>query len=118
MKKIAIWALMPFLVFPPLTSCRAFFTDEQRAAILEEINAQERDGLISSAKAQALREVLVESDGGVDWETISTIAGGVGLSIVGALTGVRLQRGPAKPLPKSQAAELRSLLQSRKDREA
>ena len=111
--------LCALLAFAPLTACTVpQLAPAQGAALIQEIDSQERDGLLTPAKAEALREAirqLVEGEP-FDWESMLYQIGGAALF---ALTGVRIMRGPAKPLDKSQAEVLRELVEAaRKAKEA
>jgi len=114
MRKLATYVFCLFLVFMPMTSCIGPQVSPQAGAtLIAEIDAQERDGLLTPAKALALREAVEEmmSEGGVDWETLLYTVGGAALT---AITGVRISRGPAKPMDKSQAQELKDMLAERR----
>jgi hypothetical protein len=114
MRKLAAYFVCLTLVFMPMTSCMgAQLTPQAGQTLHAEVDAQQRDGLITPAKATALHEAIdgLMSEQGIDWETILYTVGGAALT---AITGVRISRGPAKPMDKSQAQELKDMLAERR----
>lgn len=114
MRKLATYTFCLCLVFMPLTSCLGARLSPQAGATLHaEVDAQVRDGLITQVKATALHEAINDlmTEQGIDWETILYTVGGAALT---AVTGVRISRGPAKPMDKSQALELKDMLAERR----
>lgn len=114
MRKLATYVFCLFIVFAPMASCIGSQLSPQAGnTLIAEINEQEKAGFISPSKATALRETIAElmNGGGVDWETILYTVGGAALT---AITGVRLTRGPAKPLDKSEAKDLKEFLAERR----
>lgn len=117
MKALLSGILVAVLAIASMSSCQGLgLSPEQKETLLIEVQAQEDEGLISSAEAGMLREIL-ERDGQFDWGALGTALGGIALSIVGAITGVRIQRGPAKPVDPSQASLLKELLATHQRRQ-
>ena len=112
MKAFGIWFLCIAITFTP--AC-GVLTDDQQIAVLAEIEAQAQEGLLTEAEAAFLREKVM-SDGDWDWEAIGAVVGGLATAVLGSLLGVRLTRGPAKPLDKSQASVLAELLEDARKR--
>ena len=114
----ALFALLFVLMlvcWSPLACVAPEYSEEQQSALIAEIDAQEREGLISHEKAEALRQIIRElPKGGIDWEQIAYIAGGV----LTVLTGVRVTRGAPSKMNQSQAAALKELLQQHLARKA
>ena len=97
-----------------LTSCTTPITTTQQANLHAEVDALRASGSISDIQAAWLHAQIDEmaKGGGVDWgalgETLLAIGGAVGA----ALFGVRITRGPAKPMEKSQTEVLREMIES------
>lgn len=114
LKKIATYLLCAIIVCMPM-SCIGPMPQAQGVAMKTEINKQMEDGDISEELGNyLLAEITKRMDpsysGGVDWDAILKSGGGILLAAVSAYTGVRITRGPAKKLDKSQAALLEDLI--------
>lgn len=114
MKTILTYVFCLMLVVVPVIGCVSpTITDDQYTTFVAEVDAMERDGTLTEAEADTLREwafTLTDDGGGVDWDRIGEIGLGMLGAVVAALTGVRVVRGPAKPVDKSQGALLSGLL--------
>ena len=114
-RDLPTYAVCLLIFCMPMTSCMgAQLSPAAGSTLHAEVDAQTRDGLISPAKATALHEAIdgLMSEQGIDWETILYTVGGAALT---AITGVRITRGPAKPMDKSQARELQDMLAERRE---
>lgn len=71
-----------------LTGC-SWLTPEQSASVLQTFAQMRDSGQISSEQYDALQAAISAGD----WSHMRDLAVGVGLSIAGSLTGVRVWRG-------------------------
>lgn len=114
LKKTATYLLCAIIVCMPM-SCLGPMPQAQGAAMKTEINKQMEEGDISAELGSfLLAEITKRMDpnysGGIDWDAILKSGGGILLAAVSAYTGVRISRGPAKKLDKSQARLLENLI--------
>lgn len=88
---------------------------EEGAALIAEIEAQVRAGIISPELGQVMIQQVRDgmAGHGIDWPTIGASIGGIGLAVLSSITGVRITRGPAKPMDKSQAEVIREMIAER-----
>ncbi len=122
-KKPAAYFLCAVLLFAPMTSCVGPLPPEQGNAMIVEIKKQKEEGKVSPELAAFLIKTIQERmdpdySGSIDWDQVMLIGGGLLSAVVASLTGVRLTRGAAKPLDKSQADILKSLVAEYEARKA
>jgi hypothetical protein len=93
--------------------------------MIEEVKKQKAEGLISPELADevvAFIERRMDPDDplnqGVDWEAVLYSGGGILLSILSAYTGVRITRGPPKPMDSSDADTLKEIIAQFKESRA
>lgn len=114
LKNTATYLLCAIIVCMPM-SCVGPMGQAQGTAMKTEISKQIDAGEISEQLglfliAEINKRMDPNYSGGLDWDLILKSAGGIGLAVIGSLTGIRLQRGPAKPMDKSQANLLKDML--------
>lgn len=119
-KNIPTYFLCLFLVFAPLTmtSCIGSMPEQQGHSLIMEVEAQVREGLISRQVGDSLIQMIEfkmdpANSGGVDWDAVLLSVGGIASAVIASVTGVRITRGPAKPMDPSQADMLKDLLAER-----
>lgn len=115
LKNTATYLLCAIILCAPMTSCKGPMPKQQGSALKIEINNQMRDGSISPELGRLLiAEIARRTDpnysGGIDWEVVLASTGGILIAALSAYTGVRLKRGPAKPMNKSNAKILKELI--------
>lgn len=96
-----------------LTSC-AGWQPQKRLDALAAVDTMETTQVITPAQAAALREAIEELADGVTGSDIAEWLGAVMAAVLASLLGVRGMRGPAKPLPKPDAAILATLVEAAK----
>ena len=114
LKHLSTYLLCAVLVLLPM-SCQGPLPFAQGSALKTEVHAQVKAGDISpELGAYLIAEIDKRMDpnysGGIDWDLVLKSGGGIALSVISALTGVRLVRGPAKPMDKSQAEILNEII--------
>lgn len=114
LKTLSVSLICAVLVLAPV-SCVGPLPLAQGEAVKVEIQAQIKAGDISPELGAFLiaeidKRMDPNSSGDIDWDLILKSLGGIGLAVVTSITGVRLTRGPAKPLDKSQAGLLKEVL--------
>ncbi|KKN08010.1 hypothetical protein LCGC14_1061030 [marine sediment metagenome] len=122
LKKPAAYLLCAVLLFAPMTSCKGPLPAEQGNAMIVEIEKQKVEGKLSPELAAFLIKTIQERmdpnySGGIDWDQVMLIGGGLVSAVFASLTGVRLTRGAAKPMDKSQADILKKLISDWKGRQ-
>lgn len=110
MRQVRSMVLVAALAMPAVGCVGLGLAPAEKSAVIAEVEAQVREGTMTQAQGEAIKEII-ESDGQIDWDAILYGAGGLALSVITALTGVRIQRGPGKPMDKSQASALRDLVE-------
>lgn len=109
----AVYLLCLVVVLAPVACLGPTLTEDQYSMFLGEVAAMEREGTLTAAEAETLREwaeSLKSNGGGVDWDRVTEIGVGMIGAVLAALTGVRLTRGPAKPVDRSQGKLLPEVL--------
>lgn len=96
-----------------LTSC-AGWEPQKRLDALAAVDTMESSQVITPAQAAALREAIEELADGTTGADIAEWLGAVLAAVLASVLGVRGMRGPAKPLPKADAAILATLVEAAK----
>ncbi len=114
-KKTATYLLCAILFLAPMTSCIGGIPPAQGQAAITEIKTQVKEGSLSKELGDLLiQRIMARMDpnysGEIDWDQIMVVGGGILSAVIASVTGVRLARGPAKPLDGSQASLLKDLL--------
>jgi hypothetical protein len=114
LKAISVYTLCAMLVCMPM-SCVGPMGTAQGNALKTEISAQIEAGEVSEELglfliAEINKRMDPNYSGGIDWDAILKSGGGILLAAVSAYTGVRITRGPAKPMDKSNAGILDDLV--------
>jgi len=114
LKTLSVYTLCAMLVCMPM-SCVGPMSPAQGNALKTEISAQIDAGEVSEELglfliAEINKRMDPNYSGGIDWDSILASGGGILLAAVSAYTGVRITRGPAKPMDKSQASILEDLI--------
>lgn len=99
---VSAWADLGVAVKAATEAALAAPTPENVGALAELVAQQ----VALSKDVLTLRESVASYGGGVDWAQVGVAAA----SILGALTGVRIMRGPAKPIPKDDVNTLRTMI--------
>lgn len=89
---------------------------QKRTDALEAVAAMEGSGALTPAQAAALREAIDDLADGVSGTDVAEWLGAVLVAILGSVLGVRGLRGPAKPMPKADAALLATLVEAAKSK--
>ncbi len=108
--------LIGLLLALSLVACESPWPDTSRQNVLEQIAALEEAGTVTHAQAQAMREVTEDLADGTSWDDIAAIVAEIGVVIAASVFGVRLTRGPAKPLDPVGAKLLQDMVAEEKRR--
>jgi hypothetical protein len=101
------------LVASLLLGCAAW-TPEQKQTVLAALDDMLQTGAITQTQFAALKEAFESISAGFDWGALASYLGTAAASVLFALTGIRIQRGPAKPLTPGDAEILASLIATAK----
>ncbi len=110
---LSLCALVALFAF---AACDTPWPDTSRQNVLAQIAALEEAGTVTHAQAQAMREVAEDLADGTSWDDIAAIVAEIGIVLAGALLGVRVTRGPAKPLDPVGAKLLQGMVQKEKEK--
>lgn len=101
------------LTAPFLFGC-AGLDPETQATLTDVVNASVENGSLTPAAGQAALEGIERAADGFSMGEVGAWIGGVAAAAVTAVTGVRLQRGPSKPVDREGAAILRELIDAKR----
>lgn len=110
-----ILAALTAAVLLTLAACDAW-PEQRRSNALQVVAEMESEGTVTPEQAAGLRQAIDELAKGTTLEDVLSLVAEVGGSIVAALFGVRLVRGPAKPVPKGDAPLLAQVLERERKR--
>lgn len=114
-KHLSIYVVCAMLVFLPM-SCSGPLPQVDGQIMITEIQKQQAEGFLSPELASFLigeiQKRMDPDSSGIDWESAMQSAGSVLIAAASAYAGVRVVRGPATKLNKSQADALREMLAS------